>query len=240
MGNGFTFELESLIFLAAALVVCEQQGAPTADVAVFGDDIIIPGSCVTQYTAFCDFLGFTVNCRKSYSSSYFRESCGAYYFKGINVKPIFLKTKIFGALSLVDFHNKVKAATEQRGLPFRQLVRFLERLVPVGLRYYGPQHLGRAVLTCNFGDMPAEQLVRAKDGLEGFYISGFVPKPLTTMHDDHGRFIAGLDQVRSLTAELDVDKSPAFGNDLPLRMETRYVFKKRIYVPRQWCDLQLF
>jgi len=241
MGNGFTFELESLIFVAAALVVTELLGEDTEDIAVFGDDIVIPGSCVPLYTTFCKFLGFTVNSSKSFSSSYFRESCGAYYFKGCNVKPIFLKQKVSSLPELYDLHNKLKIATESRGYPFANLVQFIIRQIPVDLRYYGPGYLGRAVLVCNFDEMPEKQLKKAF-GLEGFILAGLLDRPLTVYRDDHGRLLAALASMDSRISvkrslKSDDGRSLPLGNDLPLRMATRLVLNKRIYVARRWCNL---
>lgn len=84
MGNGYTFELESLIFWALVSSI--------SDVAlVYGDDIICCSTDVTEVTEALSFCGFTLNREKSYSEGYFRESCGSHYFDGISVKPIFIE-----------------------------------------------------------------------------------------------------------------------------------------------------
>ena len=41
-GNGFTFELESMIFYALTRAVAESMDESVRDIAVFGDDIIAP------------------------------------------------------------------------------------------------------------------------------------------------------------------------------------------------------
>jgi hypothetical protein len=56
MGNGFTFELESLIFVSAALACCQYLKLDSSSVSVFGDDIIIPSEAYPLYTEFCRFL----------------------------------------------------------------------------------------------------------------------------------------------------------------------------------------
>jgi len=93
MGNGFTFELESLIFYAIAVTVCERNNADTALVSVYGDDIIVPSICYEDLVTALRFYGFEVNSKKSYSKGPFRESCGADYFLGTNIRPFYKKDR---------------------------------------------------------------------------------------------------------------------------------------------------
>lgn len=72
MGNGFTFELMSLI-----LVVIARQFDPTA--SVFGDDVIINKQHADEFMSVCTSIGFNVNVEKSFTDGPFRESCGANY-----------------------------------------------------------------------------------------------------------------------------------------------------------------
>lgn len=89
MGNGFTFELETLIFYAIALSVCEYLQIDDSEVSVYGDDVIIPTAAYDLFTSTCKFYGFTTNHQKSFSDGWFRESCGAHWWEGKNCKPIF-------------------------------------------------------------------------------------------------------------------------------------------------------
>lgn len=100
MGNGFTFELETLIFLSIILAVrnlrarrepLEALVQPGEDVWVYGDDIIIPTDWATDVVSALTYVGFEVNTRKSFTSGPFRESCGGDYFKGVDVRPFYLK-----------------------------------------------------------------------------------------------------------------------------------------------------
>lgn len=91
MGNGYTFELETLIFHSLALAACEELDLDTTDITVYGDDVILPvGGCVL-YEKVCNYLGFKVNEEKSFSSGSFRESCGEDYLNGVRVRPVFCK-----------------------------------------------------------------------------------------------------------------------------------------------------
>ena len=91
MGNGFTFELETLIFYALAVASCEDLGVSTEDVTVFGDDVIIPVESCSVFQDVCSYLGFRINDEKSFTSGYFRESCGEDYLEGNRVRPVFCK-----------------------------------------------------------------------------------------------------------------------------------------------------
>lgn len=91
MGNGYTFELESLIF--AAVVLASTTKADRETCAVYGDDIIVPQDKAHATIETLEFLGFSVNSSKSFLAGNFFESCGEDYFKGVNVRPIHLKGK---------------------------------------------------------------------------------------------------------------------------------------------------
>lgn len=92
MGNGFCFPLETLIFKAAVEYVMSvthiQQGATSA---VYGDDIIVPYECALLLIEVLRDLGFTPNTDKTFVLGGFKESCGADYFFGVNVRPVYLK-----------------------------------------------------------------------------------------------------------------------------------------------------
>lgn len=95
MGNGYTFELETLIFLALSVVACNQDRDVPAlagvDIFVYGDDIIVPTECTKNVLAVLRYFGFTPNEEKSFVAGPFRESCGGDYFNGVDVRPFFLK-----------------------------------------------------------------------------------------------------------------------------------------------------
>lgn len=87
MGNGFTFELETLIFYA----VCAACGDWSAD--VFGDDLIVRQDCSSDVVSALNTFGFSVNADKTYLAGRFFESCGVDVHDGVNIRPFFLKGK---------------------------------------------------------------------------------------------------------------------------------------------------
>lgn len=92
MGNGYTFELETLLFYAVLLGACEQMGVWHEEVLAYGDDLIMPNEIADVVTRTLDFLGFSVNQKKTFGEGLFHESCGADFFCGDDVRPFFLRS----------------------------------------------------------------------------------------------------------------------------------------------------
>lgn len=107
MGNGFTFPLETLIFYALAYSSTEESGASKSElekVSVYGDDIIVPVAAYHLLTEVLHASGFIPNRDKSFSSGPFRESCGADYYLGTDIRPFYLKGPLSGQ-NLFVMHN---------------------------------------------------------------------------------------------------------------------------------------
>jgi len=108
MGNGFTFELESLLFYSIAKVIMETN-SPREEwsshiCSIFGDDLVVETEYYEQVKTIFEDFGFIVNNEKSYRSGPFRESCGGDYYSGIYVRPFFIKDCMTPA-RLVGLHN---------------------------------------------------------------------------------------------------------------------------------------
>lgn len=107
MGNGFTFELESLIFYSLAYAASKEVGTQ-GTVSTFGDDIILPTGAVELFKTVLQVCGFRLNQQKSYSTSYFRESCGYHFFDGKDVKPLYVKGNIRNDIERYKFCNALR------------------------------------------------------------------------------------------------------------------------------------
>jgi len=94
MGNAYTFELESLIFFALATAVCELMSLDQSYVRSYGDDIVIPVAAIPLLLDTFSYCGFKVNTKKSYWEGPFRESCGADYLFGYDIRPFYLRDQI--------------------------------------------------------------------------------------------------------------------------------------------------
>lgn len=108
MGNGYTFELESLIFYALIQGVIDfVDPAESPIVGVYGDDLIIERRYAKGVLRILDIAGFTVNTEKSYISGRFFESCGKHYFDGRDVTPLFQKEEISDVPSAIRAANRI-------------------------------------------------------------------------------------------------------------------------------------
>lgn len=147
MGNAYTFELESLIFYSLALAVCDsldlvgmpvfsggrlEKGFP---VTVYGDDIIIPVGAYMKLVEVLTWCGFSVNMEKSYCYGPFRESCGADWFLGFDVRPWYLKKEI-SERSLFIAHNFFMRKGE------RSLAKICYSYTVKEFRLFGPDGYG--------------------------------------------------------------------------------------------------
>lgn len=96
MGNGYTFELETLIFYALASSAMIEEGVmprTQRNIHVYGDDIIVPVAAFSLLEEVLRCVGFSLNREKTFVTGSFFESCGSDYYAGEAVRPVFLKTR---------------------------------------------------------------------------------------------------------------------------------------------------
>lgn len=135
MGNGYTFELESLIFWAICQQVCRPNINETEmSVCVFGDDLIIPS---IHYEALVERLaqaGFTPNLKKSFASGPYRESCGKHYFQGSDITPFYVRKPVQELDRLFLVHNNVYRWGQRTEVDVIPLLKQLKELAPAKWR----------------------------------------------------------------------------------------------------------
>jgi len=102
MGSAMCFPVEAMVFYT--LVQCamhKQDGrrpssgsiaAYSRSIDIYGDDIIVPVDYADAVVEYLESYLLKVNIGKSFKSGYFRESCGADYFKGMAVNPVYART----------------------------------------------------------------------------------------------------------------------------------------------------
>jgi hypothetical protein len=90
MGNGYTFELESMVFYALSRAVIDHLELFVPPF-VYGDDLVIPSECFALLSEVFSHCGFEVNTSKSFVEGQFYESCGRHFFGGHEVTPIYQK-----------------------------------------------------------------------------------------------------------------------------------------------------
>lgn len=135
MGNGYTFELETLIFWAITQQACRPNVEERdTSVVVYGDDIIVPS---VHYEELCKRLqqaGFTPNLTKSFSEGPYRESCGKHYYSGADVTPFYVRRPVQELDRLFLLHNNLKRWGGRTGIDVSDLCEQLRRLAPAKWR----------------------------------------------------------------------------------------------------------
>lgn len=92
MGNGFCFELESVIFWAIGLACAEHSAIEGLEVvSIHGDDLTVPADVFWRVQCAFKRAGIQVNKSKSFCKGPFRESCGGHFYHGQSVKPFYRK-----------------------------------------------------------------------------------------------------------------------------------------------------
>lgn len=115
MGNGFTFELESLIFYCVSRAVAYHLGI-SGVISVYGDDIIVPVDIAELLSFVLGVLGFEVNTKKSFYTGPFRESCGGHYHNGLDITPFYVKAPLEKLTDLIRVCNQLRRWATSDGL----------------------------------------------------------------------------------------------------------------------------
>jgi hypothetical protein len=115
MGNGFTFELESMLFWALTQAAEDlvpdddsRYSSGTHRCSVYGDDIICRSKTVPLLKRVFAVCGFLLNDDKSFWEGPFRESCGKHYFCGCDVTPVYVRRNIEKPEDLFLLGNSLK------------------------------------------------------------------------------------------------------------------------------------
>lgn len=142
MGNGFTFELQTLMFWAFARALGVERPL------VYGDDIIVPRDVVPALKAVLAYFGFRTNGSKTFDCGPFRESCGGNFFLGWALKPARIKEFPRAYHEWFSLHNSLyrSSATIGKVATRRARLACLFALPPNLRKLGGPIILGDTVL----------------------------------------------------------------------------------------------
>lgn len=139
MGNGYTFELESLIFFAILKVACRRNSL----ISVYGDDLIVPTSEVESCIKWLSFFGFDTNLSKTFYRGFFRESCGKHFLKGVEVTPFFVRRIPRGVDIMLLFNNIARWITRDYvRIEFLDILEYVLSLIPKDSQLFGPDGYG--------------------------------------------------------------------------------------------------
>ena len=177
MGNGFTFELESLIFFAICSCLSDER------VTVYGDDITCASKDVQAIIGGLEHFGFAVNTDKSFWDGPFRESCGSDFFEGCMVRPVYVK----GLLSIKELfrlHNFFVRNHQE------DLASVCFKHIPVGFRTYGPDGFGDGHLIGEHARSRPRRIARS--GWGGYVFMTYQTEPTTRREPLRGDYAAFL------------------------------------------------
>lgn len=169
MGNGFTFELETLLFAAIAAAAAGLEVG--VDLFVYGDDIIVPTRASANVLAALESFGFTPNRSKTFTQGSFRESCGGDYFAGFDVRSVFLKEEPSDPTEWTSLHN----ALWRKWPRATHTLRYLVEQIPTLWRHFGPSRAGDLVLQTSY---PAKWRPSVRTEADILWIRGVVRTPL--------------------------------------------------------------
>lgn len=181
MGNGYTFELESLIFLALARACSAHCRVSGRDVSVYGDDIILRPQVCGLFIELLSVCGFKTNAEKSFIDGPFRESCGKHYFQGRDVTPLYLKRRVRSSEEIYWLLNSIK----RLAFRFSGYGYGLDGRLQASWDYLLnclPRQLQRLSIPEGFGDVGVlrdldearPNLLRVKRGWSGYLFRGYV------------------------------------------------------------------
>lgn len=151
MGNGFTFELETLLFWAISSEC--QDPCDEYNVYVYGDDIIVPSRSAESVVSALSWFGFSPNKEKTFLDGAFRESCGSDYFNGVAVRPYYLEEFPDEPQKWIALANGIRRlANQDRRFPRRWTdlrrpwFRALDNIPELIRQCRGPEALGDVVI----------------------------------------------------------------------------------------------
>ena len=202
MGNGYTFELESLIFYGLALACAELDGAETHQIAVYGDDVIVPSATAPFFLEIASYCGFIPNMKKTFLDGPFRESCGKHYFRGDDVSPFYVRRPLEKVTDVFLLHNNVFRFAQRARLSSEvraslgQFSKWLRGLVPSKWRKPRlPDGFGDGAFIGTFDECTPTAANTFKKYLwwEGFLVTHLAPVSASYYEDTYGQLIACID-----------------------------------------------
>lgn len=108
MGNGFTFEMETCLFLGVVRVALRNHGFDVKQCLVYGDDIIVPVAVADSVIGLLSLIGMKTNEDKSFVDGPFRESCGMQTWYGTDISPFYVRRGLNETEDLFLFHNNLQ------------------------------------------------------------------------------------------------------------------------------------
>jgi len=219
MGNGFCFPLETLIF-ASLCHAASVESHQTPEFRVYGDDIIVRRNVFEPLLALLRVCGFKVNPKKTFNTGPFRESCGADWFEGEDVRPVMLDDAFDSLESIFKFCNICRSKEAWQGF-FSEALEFLESLIPPTLRFVRP-YKGNAdsCLEVPWDAFMSSPFSRYKKSLQAWEWVELVHEPV---RDNAVRGFARYELALTMGALLGVSSHSPFSERFTTRTKLRRV-----------------
>lgn len=147
MGNGYCFPLQTMLFASIVASCYDLLGIevnfgsakpegylsaledwPRVNAGVFGDDICVRREAYHMVVRGLTLFGFQVNEEKSHHVGPFRESCGHDYFRGVNIRGVYLK-KLTTRSDCYSLINRLIRWTTRTGYTLDYTLSYLLRAV---------------------------------------------------------------------------------------------------------------
>ncbi len=101
MGSALCFPVEAMVFytlIQSAMHILDGRRPSSRSIRrysksidIYGDDIIVPVEYADFVVSYLESFALKVNVNKSFKASAFRESCGADFFAGVPVNPVYAR-----------------------------------------------------------------------------------------------------------------------------------------------------
>jgi hypothetical protein len=101
MGSALCFPVEAMVFytlIQSAMHILDGRRPSSRSIRrygklidIYGDDIIVPVEYADFVVKYLESYALKVNVNKSFKASAFRESCGADFFNGVPVNPVYAR-----------------------------------------------------------------------------------------------------------------------------------------------------
>lgn len=141
MGNAFTFPLETAIFACAVAAVYRVRNIPftrcdseAPNFGVFGDDITCLPESFNSVVRLLSLLGFRVNSSKSFNTGDFRESCGGDFYRGKNVRGVYITT-LRTVQDVYSSINRLNLWSSRHKIPLKGAIMYLHSALPKKVLY---------------------------------------------------------------------------------------------------------
>lgn len=230
MGNGFTWELEGLLFLALSWACLPpDQRRIGVDVMTFGDDIVVPGAHAQAVVRTLSFCGFKINRAKSYLSGPYRESCGGDFFDGHDVTPVRVREYLTTVTSRFWFHNQLRRRWDRwvstrlcTTALYQGAIEATVESIPRKLRLRIPDGIGDSGLIASWDEVAPGTVRRHPNWVEGYRFRSLIEVTIRpTSYDGHAALWAVLwARFKSSVADLEFVRYDGGRKALVIRWQT--------------------